>query len=171
MVAAGSRAALAHAIPGERRVVAGDLVVVDCGARVDGYCSDMTRTFAAGEVPDELRRVYAIVLEAQLAALAALRPGIGGCDADAAARAVIEAAGYGDAFGHGTGHGVGLEIDEYPYLGRRSRDTLAPGMVFTVEPGIYLEDVGGVRIEDTVVLTEDGYRLLTLFPKDLMIVG
>jgi Xaa-Pro aminopeptidase len=115
--------------------------------------------------------VYAIVLKAQLAALAALRPGVTGHDADAVAREVIEVAGYGDAFGHGTGHGVGLEIHERPRLGRRSRDILAPGMVFTVEPGIYLQDVGGVRIEDTVVLTEDGCRLLTLFPKDLIIVG
>jgi Xaa-Pro aminopeptidase len=171
VVAAGPRGALAHAIPGQRRIVSGDLVVVDSGARVDGYCSDITRTFAVGEVPEELRHVYAIVLKAQLAALAALRPGVTGHDADAVAREVIEVAGYGDAFGHGTGHGVGLEIHERPRLGRRSRDILAPGMVFTVEPGIYLQDVGGVRIEDTVVLTEDGCRLLTLFPKDLIIVG
>jgi len=170
VVAAGPRAALAHAIPGERRIVSGELVVIDSGACVDGYCSDITRTFAAGTVREELRRVYAIVLEAQLAALAALRPGVTGHDADAAARDVIEAAGYGDAFGHGTGHGVGLEIHEHPRLRRRSRDRLLPGMVFTVEPGIYVQDLGGVRIEDTVVLTEDGYRLLTLFPKDLTIV-
>jgi Xaa-Pro aminopeptidase len=171
VVAAGPRGALAHAIPGQRRIVAGDLVVVDSGARVDGYCSDITRTFAAGELSDELRRVYAIVLAAQLVAVEALRPGVTGHAADKVARDVIEAAGYGDAFGHGTGHGVGLEIHEYPRLGRRSRDVLAPGMLFTVEPGIYLQDVGGVRIEDTVVLGEDGCRLLTLFPKELVTVG
>ena len=171
MVAAGPRAALAHAIPGERRIVSGELVVIDCGARVDGYCSDITRTFAAGTVREELRRVYAVVLEEQLAALAALRPSVTGHDADADHRDVVQAAGYGEAFGHSTGRGLGLEIHEHPRLGRRSRDTLAPGMVFTVEPGIYLEGVGGVRIEDTVVLTEDRCRLLTLLPKDLTIVG
>ena len=170
VVAAGPRGALAHAIPGERRIASGELVVIDSGARVDGYCSDITRTFAAGAVREELRRIYAIVLEAQLAALAALRPGVTGHDADAVARRVIEAAGYGAAFGHGTGHGVGLAIHEYPRLGRGSRDRLAPGMVFTVEPGIYVQDVGGVRIEDTVVLTQDGCRCLTRFPKELTIV-
>jgi Xaa-Pro aminopeptidase len=172
IVAAGERGALAHAIPGRRRIRRDELVVIDTGARVDGYCSDITRTYATGEIGGELRRVYEVVLAAQLAGLAAVRDGAHGSrDVDAAARAVIDDAGYGDAFGHGTGHGVGLDIHEFPRLGKTNGDRLAAGMVCTVEPGIYLEGVAGVRIEDTVLVTERGCERLTLTPKELRIVG
>jgi Xaa-Pro aminopeptidase len=172
IVAAGERGALAHAIPGDRVIGEDELVVIDTGARVDGYCSDITRTYATGELDDELRRVYDVVLAAQLAGLDAVRPGAHGRhDVDAAAREVIVEAGYGDAFGHGTGHGVGLEIHEWPRLGRTVGDRLEAGMVCTVEPGIYLEGRAGVRIEDTVLVTADGCERLTLTPKELRIVG
>lgn len=172
IVAAGDHGAQGHAIPGERRIRNGDMVVIDCGARVDGYCSDITRTFAAGRVTAKHRRLYEIVLEAQTAALAAVRHGAHGrTDVDAAARGVIAAAGYGERFGHGTGHGVGLQVHEAPYLGSRHGERLEAAMVCTVEPGIYLEGDVGVRIEDTVVVTPDGCDRLTLFPKDLQVTG
>jgi Xaa-Pro aminopeptidase len=171
IVAAGPNGALAHAIPGPRRIGHGELVVVDMGARVDGYCSDLTRTFATGELDDELRRVYDVVLAAQLAGLAAVRPGTTGRRVDAAARGVIDDAGYGASFGHGTGHGVGLEVHEEPRLNRRGTARLRPGMVLTVEPGVYLEGRAGVRIEDTVLVTEDGREALTAFPKEFSVVA
>jgi Xaa-Pro aminopeptidase len=172
IVATGDHGAQGHAIPGERVIKAGELVVIDTGARVDGYCSDITRTFAAGRATKEHRRLYDIVLAAQLAGLAAVRPGAHGRDdVDAAARAVIAAAGYGEQFGHGTGHGVGLEVHEAPGLGRMAGDRLSPGMVCTVEPGIYLEGDAGIRIEDTVVVTDGGCERLTLYPKELQVVG
>lgn len=170
IVAAGPRAALAHAVPGERRIGRGELVVIDLGARYHGYCSDMTRTVAVGTVDEQQREVYEVVLQAQMAGLAAARPGVDSRTVDAAARDVITEAGYGEAFGHGTGHGVGLEIHELPFVSRRRGAKLAPGMVHTVEPGIYLEGRLGVRIEDTVVVTEDGCRRLTLSPKHLRYV-
>jgi Xaa-Pro aminopeptidase len=168
---AGPNGALPHAHPSDRVVVEGDLVVVDAGAIVDGYCSDCTRTFAAGTPPTELAEAYAVCLEAQLAALDAARPGVTGVEADRAARDVIEAAGYGHAFGHGLGHGVGLLIHEAPRLSTESSDTLVAGNVFSVEPGIYLEGAGGIRIEDLVVLAEDGPEILTGFTKELVQVG
>jgi Xaa-Pro aminopeptidase len=172
IVATGDHGAQAHALPGERVIRAGELVVIDTGARVDGYCSDMTRTFAAGEPSEELRHIYEVVLAAQLAGLAAVRAGAHGRgDVDAAARRVVEAAGYGERFGHGTGHGVGLEIHEAPLLGRTRGDSLKAGMVCTVEPGIYIEGFTGVRIEDTVLVTEDGVERLTASPKELQVVG
>jgi Xaa-Pro aminopeptidase len=172
IVAAGDHGAQGHAIPGERRIKAGELVVIDTGARVDGYCSDITRTFAAGRVSAAHRRLYDVVLEAQFAGLAAVRAGAHGRrDVDEAARAVIAAAGYAERFGHGTGHGVGLEVHEAPLLGRTLGDELAAGMVCTVEPGIYLEGDAGVRIEDTVLVTVDGCERLTLYPKALQIVS
>jgi Xaa-Pro aminopeptidase len=171
IVAGGAHGAQAHAIPGERVIEAGELVVIDTGARVDGYCSDITRTYAAGEPADGLRRIYDVVLAAQLAGLAAVRPGAHGRDdVDAACRAIIDAAGHGAEFGHGTGHGVGLEVHEAPSLGRTRGDALAAGMVCTVEPGIYVDGVVGVRIEDTVLVTEDGCERLTTSPKELRIV-
>jgi Xaa-Pro aminopeptidase len=172
IVATGDHGAQAHALPGERIIRAGELVVIDTGARVDGYCSDITRTYAAGEPDGERRRVYDVVLAAQLAGLAAVRGGAHGRDdVDAAARAVIDEAGFGERFGHGTGHGVGLEVHEAPSLGRTRGDRLEAGMVCTVEPGIYLEGLAGVRIEDTVLVTPDGAERLTTSPKELQIVG
>jgi len=172
IVAAGEHGAQAHAVPGRRRIKAGDLVVIDTGARVDGYCSDITRTFAAGRVSRAHRRIYDVVLEAQLAGVAAVRAGAHGRDdVDAAARAVIAAAGHGERFGHGTGHGVGLEIHEAPSLGRTVGDVLGAGMVCTVEPGIYIEGDAGVRIEDTVLVTATGCERLTLYPKELQVVS
>jgi Xaa-Pro aminopeptidase len=171
VVATGDHGAHAHALPGGRVVRAGELVVVDTGARVSGYCSDVTRTYAAGEPSAELRRLYDVVLEAQLAGLAAVRAGAHGRrDVDAAARAVVDAAGYGERFGHGTGHGVGRQVHEAPSLGRTRGDRLEAGMVCTVEPGIYVEGLAGVRIEDTVLVTEHGCERLTTSPRELQVV-
>ncbi len=170
IVAAGPQGALPHAIPGARVIGDGDLVVIDMGARLDGYHSDITRTFGVGRLDAGQRAVYEVVREAQHAGLAAARGGVAARAVDAAARDVIEAAGYGASFGHGTGHGVGLEIHEGPRVGRRTRDRLLAGMVITVEPGIYLEGRYGVRIEDTLAITDDGHERLTLFPKELRIV-
>jgi len=171
IVAAGERGALAHAIPGDRAIKPGDLVVIDAGARVDGYCSDITRTVAAGGIAKAAAEVYQVVLEAQLAGVAAVRPGVNGTVVDAAAREVIQAAGFGEFFGHGTGHGVGLCVHELPRLGRTVGDVLTAGMVHTVEPGIYREGSYGVRIEDTVVVTDAGCERLTPSGKELRIVG
>ncbi|MFA4965534.1 MAG: M24 family metallopeptidase, partial [Thermoleophilia bacterium] len=171
IVATGDHGAHAHAIPGERAIAAGELVVIDTGAVVDGYCGDITRTLAAGEPAARLREIYGVVLEAQLAGLAAVRAGAHGRDeVDAACRAVIAAAGYGEQFGHGTGHGVGLQVHEAPSLGRTRGDRLEAGMVCTVEPGIYIEGLAGVRIEDTVLVTDAGCERLTPSSKELQIV-
>jgi Xaa-Pro aminopeptidase len=170
-IAAGPTAASPHAVPGERVVDEGDLVLVDAGALVDGYCSDCTRTFAVGDVSDSLRETYELVRRAQQAGLDAVLPGASGRDADAAARAVIADAGYGENFGHGLGHGLGLLVHEAPALRPESDDVLAPGHVVTVEPGIYLSGVAGVRIEDLVVVTDDGAEVLTSFPKELATVS
>jgi Xaa-Pro aminopeptidase len=171
IVAAGPNGALPHAEPGERKIGRGELVVFDMGAQLDGYCSDGTRTFATGEPGEEARKVYGVVLEAQLAALEAIEAGVKGKDVDGVARRVIGDAGYGDHFGHGLGHGVGLEVHEAPRLSLRSDDVLAAGEVVTVEPGIYLPGRLGVRIEDLVVITEDGLRNLSALPKELQLVG
>ena len=169
-IAAGPTAASPHAMPGERVVQEGEFVLVDAGAMADGYCSDCTRTFAVGEVSDSLRELYDIVLQAQQAGVDAVRPGAGGREVDAAARAVIADAGYGESFGHGLGHGLGLLVHEAPVLRPESEDVLAPGNVVTVEPGIYLSGVAGVRTEDLVVVTEDGVEVLTGLPKELTTV-
>ena len=172
IVAGGDHGALAHALPGDRVIAPGELVVMDTGARVDGYCSDITSTFAAGEPAPESRAIYDVVLEAQLAGLAATRAGAHGqADVDAACRSIITAAGYGDVFGHGTGHGVGLAVHEAPGLGRTRGDRLEAGMVCTVEPGIYIEGSLGVRIEDTVLVTDDGCERLTRYPKELQVTA
>jgi Xaa-Pro aminopeptidase len=170
-VAAGPTAASPHAVPGERVVEEGELVLVDAGALLAGYCSDCTRTFAVGEVSESLREAYEIVRDAQGAGLDAVRAGVSGRDADAVARAVITDAGHGENFGHGLGHGVGLLVHEAPVLRPESADVLAAGNVVTVEPGIYLSGVAGVRIEDLVVVTEDGCEVLTSFPKELITVN
>ncbi len=171
VVGAGATAASPHAVPGTAPIEPGVLVVVDAGCVVDGYCSDCTRTFAVGEISDRFRELYALCLEAQLAGLAAVAPGVHGRDADAASRSIIEAAGLGSAYGHGMGHGVGLQIHEAPALRPETSDVIAVGNVVSVEPGIYLPDEGvGVRIEDLVVVTEDGCERLTTFTKELVTV-
>jgi Xaa-Pro aminopeptidase len=170
IVAAGAHGALPHAEPRERAIETGELVVLDLGVIVDGYCSDATRTFAAGEPSDRAREVYELVLRAQETALDTVRPDQLCSAVDAAARDVIEAAGHGERFGHSTGHGVGLEVHELPTLSSRSEARLRAGNVVTVEPGIYLPDELGVRIEDLVVVEEGGSRVLSDFPKALTIV-
>jgi Xaa-Pro aminopeptidase len=171
IVASGKNSARPHTRPTDREVGAGETVVIDAGVIVDGYCSDCTRTFATGPLPDELTAAYAACLEGQLAGLEAVRSGTTGVEADAAARDRIEAAGLGEKFGHGLGHGVGLMVHEAPRLSRESTDTLAAGNVVTVEPGVYLEGLGGIRIEDLVIVGEEGPEVLTSFTKDLVTVG
>jgi Xaa-Pro aminopeptidase len=170
IVAGGPNSALPHGRPTEREIQAGETVVIDAGAALDGYCSDCTRTFATGPLPDRLKDAYAVCLEGQQAGLVGVRAGETGIDADAAARRVIDEAGFGEQFGHGLGHGVGIEVHEAPRLSRESPDTLAPKNVVTVEPGIYLPGEGGIRIEDLVVVTQDGPEVLTTFTKDLVTV-
>ncbi len=167
IVASGPNAAKPHARPTERRLARGDLVVVDFGATVGGYRSDMTRTFAVGEAPGpELSAVWSLVARAQAAGVAAVRPGAAAGDVDAACRDMIADAGMAEAFEHGTGHGVGLDVHEAPSVSGGATAILEPGVVVTVEPGVYLAGRGGVRIEDTVVVTDDGCRPLTRFPKE-----
>jgi len=172
VVAAGATAETPHAMPGDDPIEPGVLVTIDAGCVVDGYCSDCTRTFAVGDVSERLQELHALCLEAQLAGLAAVAPGVHGRDADAASRTLIEAAGLGHAYGHGMGHGVGLQIHEAPTLRPESEDVLAVGNVVSVEPGIYLPEEGcGVRIEDLVVVTEDGAERFTQFTKELLTVA
>jgi Xaa-Pro aminopeptidase len=170
-IASGPTAASPHAVPGDRVVEEGEMLLVDAGARVDGYCSDCTRTYAVGDVSDELRELYEVVKRSQQAGVDAVRPGASGYDVDAAARDVIVTAGHGGNFGHGLGHGVGLLIHEAPVLRPESSDVLEPGNVVTVEPGIYLSGVAGIRIEDTVVVTDDGVEILTGLTKELTVVS
>lgn len=170
IVATAANGALPHAEPGEREIGAGELVVFDMGALLDGYCSDCTRTFATGELDDEAREVYELVRRAQAAALEAIRAGAGGKEVDAVARELISEAGHGDRFGHGLGHGVGLEVHEGPRLASTSEDELREGNVVTVEPGVYLPGRLGVRIEDLVVVTADGHRNLSGLSKELQVV-
>lgn len=166
IVASGPNGARPHARPSSRRIGEGDLVVVDFGAVVEGYCSDMTRTFAVGEVSATAHRMLEVVGEAQAAGVDRARAGVEAAAVDRAARAVVDEAGWGEAFLHSTGHGVGLEIHEDPRVASTSTATLAAGHVVTVEPGVYLPEHGGVRIEDTVVVTDEGCRALTRAPKD-----
>ncbi len=168
IVASGPNAAKPHAGFSDRRLRKGDALTFDIGCRVAGYCSDMTRTVFIGRAPAELRKVYEIVYEAQRRALDTIKPGIAAKAADAAARDYIAEQGYGKQFGHGLGHGVGIEVHELPGLAATSRGTLAPGDVVTVEPGIYLPGIGGVRIEDMVHVTRTGYANLTRSPKRIV---
>jgi Xaa-Pro aminopeptidase len=171
IVATGANGALPHASPGERTIEPGQTVVVDAAARVDSYNSDCTRTFATGTLPDELARSYDACLEGQLAGLEATQPGRPGRDVDAVARRVIAKAGYAELFAHGLGHGVGMEIHEQPTMRPESEDVLATDGVVTVEPGIYHPGLGGIRIEDLVIIGENGPEVLTSFPKELVTVG
>ena len=171
IVAAEANGALPHATPRDVAIPAGTLVTLDIGAKLDGYCSDCTRTWATGPLEEDLEVLYATVLEAQQSALDAVRPGPEGREIDAVARDLIEAAGHGDHFGHGLGHGVGLDIHEAPRLARTAEARLVAGNVVTVEPGIYVPGRGGARIEDLVVVTEDGRDVLSGTSKALTVVG
>ena len=170
IVGAGPTGSVPHAHPADRPVGDGETIVIDLGARLGGYTSDCTRTFITGELPDRLADAYDVCARAQQAGLDAVRAGVSGKDADAAARDVVEASPFAGRFGHGLGHGVGLEVHEAPALRPESDDVLEPGNVVTVEPGIYLEGEGGIRIEDLVVVTEDGCEILTRFTKELVTV-
>lgn len=170
IVASGPRSSLPHGRASERALGAGEFVVFDIGARFGGYHSDMTRTVFTGRADARARALYETVLEAQRRAVEAIRPGATARDVDAAARGFIDEAGYAGRFGHGTGHGVGLQVHEAPRIGPRSDETLAPGMVLTAEPGIYIPGSGGVRIEDMVVVTQEGHRVMTPAPKDVWIL-
>jgi Xaa-Pro dipeptidase len=170
IVASGPNTALPHAVPTTRSLQPGDLLILDWGATVDGYISDLTRTFALDRVEPEWKRIHAAVVDANSAGRAAAGPGVACGTVDAAARSVIEAAGYGPAFLHRTGHGIGLEAHEPPYIRADNAATLAPGMTFTVEPGIYLAGRGGVRVEDNVVITGEGARTLSTLPRELQII-
>ncbi len=167
IIAAGARSALPHAKPSDAAVTAGEMVLLDFGAQFGGYAADITRTLFCGQPTDRFREVYQIVLDAQLTGIAAIRPGAAGRDVDAAARRVITSAGYGTSFGHGLGHQLGLSVHDGPGLSTTSPIVLEEGMVVTVEPGIYLEGWGGVRIEDDVLVTHDGCEVLTHAPKTL----
>jgi Xaa-Pro aminopeptidase len=171
IVASGERSAMPHGVASDRKLQSGEFVTFDFGALYRGYCSDLTRTIVVGEATDRHREIYGIVLEAQEHALANIRPGMTGREADALTRDVITRYGYGEFFGHGTGHGIGLEIHEAPRLSQRSDTVLEPGMVVTVEPGIYIPGFGGVRIEDDVVVTESGIHVLTSSPKAFFATG
>lgn len=169
IVASGPNGAKPHARPTERVVSRGELVVIDFGCIVDGYCSDMTRTVSVGEPSAEARHIWEVVHESQAAGRAAVAAGVEAAAVDRACRDIIDAAGWGEAFAHGTGHGVGIEIHEDPRVSRISGATLIAGHVVTVEPGVYLPGIGGVRLEDTVVVTDGGCDPLTAFPKQLVI--
>jgi Xaa-Pro aminopeptidase len=170
IVAAGENGALPHAEPGEREIGHGELVVFDMGALLDGYCSDCTRTYATGEPGADARQVYELVQEAQAAALEAVRAGAGASEVDRVPREMIAAAGHGEHFGHGTGHGVGLEVHEAPRIATSSDEVLREGNVVTIEPGVYVPGRFGVRIEDLVVVTAENYRILSGLPKQLQVV-
>jgi Xaa-Pro aminopeptidase len=170
IVASGAHAALPHAVPRDVEIRDGVLVTIDWGAQLDGYASDCTRTYATGHIADGDRDIYELVERAQVAALAAVRPGPTGRDVDAVAREIIDGAGHAEHFGHGLGHGVGMEVHEGPRLSRQGDVVLAAGHIVTVEPGVYVPGDAGVRIEDLVAVTEDGHDVLSTLPKDLTIV-
>lgn len=171
IVAAGPNSALPHAVPSDRKMLAGDLLLVDWGARHDGYVSDITRTFALGSPDPEFERIHKIVQAANLAGRNAIRPGSACAAVDDATRSTIAREGYADFFSHRTGHGIGLDVHEPPYIRSDNQEPLQPGMTFTIEPGVYLSGRGGVRIEDDVLVTSDGGETLTSFPRELRIVG
>ncbi len=167
IVAEGPNAALPHAYPGKRKVKKGSAILFDWGAKLDGYCSDLTRLVFVGSIPRKIGEIYNVTLEAQRRAIVAVKPGKRMCDVDAAARDYIKEAGYGEAFNHGLGHGFGLDIHEAPRVSWQSKDKLEAGSVITIEPGIYLGGIGGVRIEDDLLVTAKGHRVLTRLGKSL----
>jgi Xaa-Pro dipeptidase len=171
IVASGPNSALPHATPGDRRLQAGDALLFDWGAQVEGYVSDITRTFALREADSTLFTIHEYVLQANRAARGTAKPGISCAEVDAAARQVIADAGYAEQFIHRTGHGIGLEGHEHPYISASNAQELAPGMTFTIEPGIYLPGQCGVRIEDDVVVTEKGCESLTNMPRELQVIA
>jgi len=170
IVVSGPNGSLPHGVPSEKEIRQGEFVTMDFGCICHGYCSDMTRTVAVGYATEEMQRVYQTVLSAQLAGIAAAKAGLTGREVDGAARAVIEAAGYGDYFGHSFGHGVGVEIHESPNASPMNDSPLPVGAVISAEPGIYLPGKLGVRIEDVILLTEDGCKDITKAPKDLIVL-
>ena len=170
IVVSGPNTSMPHGVPGQRKLQAGDFITMDFGVKVGGYCSDMTRTVALGYATDEMKKVYQTVLDAQLAGIAATKAGVPGCDIDAAARKVITDAGYGDYFGHGYGHSLGLQIHEAPNCNAANKEPMPAFAVCSAEPGIYLPGKFGVRIEDVVIVTEDGCENITHSPKELIIL-
>lgn len=170
MVLAGSQTAAPHGVPGLNKVKKGDFVLFDLGVVLDGYCSDITRTVAFGDIGGKQRHIYETVLKAQEAALHACKPGVEIGSIDRTARDIIREAGYGDYFTHRIGHGLGIDVHEVPSMNETNRHPLQTGMVFTIEPGIYVPAVGGVRIEDDVLITKDGFESLTNYPKELQII-
>jgi Xaa-Pro aminopeptidase len=170
IVASGVRSALPHGVATDKKIESGDFITLDFGALYNGYISDITRTVAVGEPSDKLKEIYQIVLDAQVMAVEKIGPGMTGIEADAIARDFIKSKGYGEAFGHSTGHGIGLEVHEAPGLSFKSQTVLEPGMAVTVEPGIYLSGIGGVRIEDDILITESGNERLTHSTKELRIL-
>ncbi len=170
IVASGYRAALPHGVASKKQIERGEMITMDFGALYQGYRSDLTRTIAVGEPPEELKNIYAIVLASLERALAGIKPGISGRDADALARDYIAEKGYAAYAGQGLGHGVGLDIHEEPFMSARCDKIIQPGMLLTVEPGIYLPNTGGVRIEDDIIVTEDGNQVLTHSAKELIIL-
>lgn len=170
IVASGTRSALPHGVATDKVIESGDFVTLDFGAYYNGYVSDVTRTLAVGEPSDKLKEIYQVVLDSQLLTLEKIKPGMTGKEADAISRDYIASKGYGEAFGHSLGHGIGLEVHEGPGLSSRSDVVLEPGMVITIEPGIYLPGIGGVRIEDDALVTETGVEKLTHTSKELVIL-
>lgn len=170
IVASGYRSALPHGVATDKVIKTGELVTLDFGAYYKGYCSDITRTIAVGKISDELKHVYDVVLQAQLRGMSGIKPGMTGKQADALTREYISEQGFGDLFGHSTGHGIGLDVHEGPALSMKSETVLEPGMVVTVEPGIYIKGQGGVRIEDDTVITKNGNESLSYSTKELLIL-
>ncbi len=168
IVASGVNSSMPHAIPTTKKVELGDFVTMDFGCMVDGYCSDMTRTIVVGKASQKQKEIYNVVLKAQLESLAAVKAGVKGFEVDAVARKIINDAGYGDCFGHGLGHSVGLFIHEEPRFSPRCEEIIVPNTIMTVEPGIYVDGFGGVRIEDMIVVTEDGYKNFAHSDKNLI---
>ncbi|MHA0856588.1 M24 family metallopeptidase [Paenibacillus sp. CMAA1364] len=171
MVLSGPNTALPHGIPGQRKIQHGDLLMFDMGVYVNGYASDITRTFAIEGIDDELKSIYEAVLDANMRCIQSIRPGMTLASVDHSARSVIERAGYGPNFMHRLGHGLGMDVHEYPSIHGNNMDLVEAGMIFTVEPGVYVPGLGGVRIEDDIIVTHNGVDVLTSFPKELMILG